>query len=78
MNPAPDADVQSVGQENFDWIVNAVAELAVKKALSDENPAQDLRWSAFLRGSELGVPQKRTVKSATKSKSSPQAQAASS
>jgi hypothetical protein len=55
-----------------------VAELAVKKALSDENPAEDLRWSAFLRGSELGVPQKRTVKSATKSKSSPQAQAASS
>ena len=32
MNPAPDADVNSVGQENFDWIVNAVAELAVRKA----------------------------------------------
>ena len=32
MNPAPDADLHSVGQANFDWIVNAVAELAVKKA----------------------------------------------
>ena len=32
MNPAPDADLHSVGQENFDWIVNAVADLAVKKA----------------------------------------------
>ena len=32
MNPAPDADVNSVGQENFDWIVNNVAELAVRKA----------------------------------------------
>ena len=32
MNPAPDADVNSVGQENFDWIVNTVAELAVRKA----------------------------------------------
>ena len=31
MNPAPDADLHSVGQENLDWIVNAVAELAVKK-----------------------------------------------
>jgi len=51
MNPAPDADVNSVGQQNFDWIVNAVAELAVKKAQSDENPARDLRWSAFLAGS---------------------------
>jgi len=50
MNPAPDADRNSVGEENFNWIVNAVAELAVKKALSDESPAQDLRWSDFLAG----------------------------
>jgi glutathione synthase/RimK-type ligase-like ATP-grasp enzyme len=50
MNPAPDADIHSVGPENFAWIVNAVAELAVKKALSDEDPARELRWSAFLAG----------------------------
>ena len=54
MNPAPDADVNSVGRENFEWIVKAVAELAVKKALSDENPARELRWAAFLAG-EKGV-----------------------
>ena len=39
MNPAPDADLHSVGQENFDWIVNAVAELAVKKATEPPAPA---------------------------------------
>jgi len=50
MNPAPDAEVTSVGQANFDWVVNAVADLAVKKALSEENPAQELRWAAFLAG----------------------------
>jgi len=50
LNPAPDADVNSVGQENFDWVVNAVAEMAVKKALSEENPAKELRWGAFLAG----------------------------
>jgi hypothetical protein len=50
MNPAPDADVNSVGKANFDWIVNAVAEFAVKKALSGEVQAQELRWSAFLNG----------------------------
>ena len=50
MNPAPDADIHSVGPENFAWIVDAVAELAVKKALSDENPARELRWAAFLAG----------------------------
>jgi len=50
MNPAPDADVNSVGKANFEWVVNAVAELAVKKALSEENPAKELRWAAFLAG----------------------------
>jgi hypothetical protein len=39
-----------VGRENFEWIVNAVAEMAVKKALSDENPVQELRWASFLAG----------------------------
>ncbi len=32
MNPAPDADVHSVGQANFDWIVSEVAKLAIEKA----------------------------------------------
>ena len=66
MNPAPDADVNSVGRENFEWIVNAVAEMAVKKALSEENPAQELRWAAFLTGpTEVPTPKpvaKRRVK----------------
>jgi glutathione synthase/RimK-type ligase-like ATP-grasp enzyme len=50
LNPAPDADVNSVGGQNFEWIVNAVAELAVKKALSDEDPTKELRWAGFLAG----------------------------
>jgi hypothetical protein len=32
MNPAPDADLHSVGQANFDWIVKEVADLAIAKA----------------------------------------------
>jgi glutathione synthase/RimK-type ligase-like ATP-grasp enzyme len=52
MNPAPDADVNSVGRESFEWIVNNMAELAVNKALSDEDPSQDLRWAELLRGSK--------------------------
>lgn len=47
LNPAPDADFYSVGQDNFNWIVDAVAELAVKKALEDPKPV-DFRWSRFL------------------------------
>ena len=49
MNPAPDADLHSVGQENFDWIVKAVAELAVKKA-TEPTSAATYRWDAFLKG----------------------------
>jgi hypothetical protein len=50
LNPAPDAEITSVGQENFDWIVKAVGEMAVKMALSGENPARELRWAGFLNG----------------------------
>ena len=50
MNPAPDAEITSVGKDNFDWVVNAVADLAVKKALGGENPVAELRWAAFLSG----------------------------
>lgn len=60
MNPAPDADVNSVGRENFEWVVNAVAELAVKKALSEEDPAKELRWAAFLAGAGPGKVARKT------------------
>jgi len=50
MNPAPDADVNSVGQVNFDWIVNNVAELAVRKAKEHTGKPAEYRWSAFLNG----------------------------
>lgn len=49
LNPAPDADLYSVGPENFEWIVQAVAEMAIERALSDEAPGQDYRWQAFLK-----------------------------
>jgi len=58
MNPAPDADINSVGPENFHWVVNAVAEMAVKKAVSGENPARELRWAAFLEGEKPAVKKK--------------------
>jgi glutathione synthase/RimK-type ligase-like ATP-grasp enzyme len=48
LNPAPDADYCSVGPLNFEWVVSEVADLAVRKALSDEPPTMELRWSSFL------------------------------
>ena len=31
-NPAPDAEVSSVGQANFEWVVEAVSDMAIRKA----------------------------------------------
>jgi hypothetical protein len=49
MNPAPDADLHSVGEANFEWIVNAVAEFAVRKAM-EPPPALEYRWAGMLKG----------------------------
>jgi hypothetical protein len=48
MNPAPDAALESVGQENFQWIVNAVAELAIARAGKPHSSGSELRWARFL------------------------------
>ena len=66
MNPAPDADLKSVGKVNFEWIVDAVAKLAVKRAQANEGRAPALGWAQFLgpsKPSKPRTPAKRTVKS---------------
>ena len=68
MNPAPDADVNSVGRDNFEWVVNAIADLAIAKARSSENPGRELRWSGFLAGPERVAPPATTAR---KRRSSP-------
>ncbi len=50
MNPAPDADLHSVGKESFEWIVNAVAKLAIKKA-KHAGRLPELNWASLLNGS---------------------------
>jgi hypothetical protein len=50
-NPAPDAEVTSVGQENFDWIVEAAANFAIEKAQSQEDGKDNLTWGEFLKRS---------------------------
>ena len=53
LNPAPDADVHSVGQESFDWVVDSITDLAIKKALSDEQPQMQYHWGHFLNGEAM-------------------------
>jgi glutathione synthase/RimK-type ligase-like ATP-grasp enzyme len=55
MNPAPDADLPSVGEDNFAWIVDAVARLAVKKAQSVETAVLQDHWASFLAPAVTGA-----------------------
>ncbi|HMS64832.1 MAG TPA: hypothetical protein PKD83_06200, partial [Ignavibacteria bacterium] len=48
-NPAPDADVNSVGQENFDWVVESVANMAIRRAKNHEDGLNNLTWGSFVR-----------------------------
>jgi hypothetical protein len=66
MNPAPDADRISIGEANFEWIVDRVAKLAVKRALTPEK--LELRWASLL-GAEKKAVKKVAVKKAVAVKS---------
>jgi hypothetical protein len=40
MNPAPDADYWTVGQENYEWVIKTVGGFLVEKALEPRTPRQ--------------------------------------
>lgn len=48
-NPAPDADVNSVGQENFDWVVEAAAKMAIRKAKEHTPGKNNMTWGTFVK-----------------------------
>lgn len=50
MNPAPDADLNSIGPEHFAWVVNAVAEFAVQRARAHTGAAPGAEGHQFLVG----------------------------
>ncbi|MFP5286940.1 MAG: RimK family alpha-L-glutamate ligase, partial [Thermoanaerobaculia bacterium] len=49
-NPAPDADVHSIGEDNFEWIVENAAAMALRKAETFEEGKDNLRWGEFVKG----------------------------
>jgi hypothetical protein len=55
LNPAPDAELKSVGPENFEWIVNAVADLAIEQAQAGPRVMKELRWANFLNPKGAGA-----------------------
>jgi len=50
LNPAPDADVASIGQENFDWIVEHSAKWLVERVKEGRKPSRVWEWRSALDG----------------------------
>ena len=54
MNSAPDFDITSLGENYFTWVVQAMADLAISRALQPP-PAPRYRWEELLSGRRTAV-----------------------
>lgn len=48
-NPAPDAERMSVGEENFEWVVEHAANYAIERAMDHEEGRDNLTWGEFVK-----------------------------
>ena len=55
-NPAPDAERTSVGEENFEWVVETAARYAIEKAQASDGPGDNLTWGEYVKRSSGKVP----------------------
>lgn len=53
-NPVPDADLNSVGAENFEWVVETSASFAIEKALENKAGRDNQTWGEYIRRSSGG------------------------
>ena len=65
-NPAPDADVNSVGQQNFDWVVEAAANLAIARAKAHKPGQDNLTWGTYVHPSTAAAKAKTPSKTPSK------------
>jgi glutathione synthase/RimK-type ligase-like ATP-grasp enzyme len=47
-NPAPDADLKSVGEENFEWVVETAANYAIQLAKKSNKEIDNLSWGEYI------------------------------
>ncbi|MDP9230933.1 MAG: hypothetical protein M3O67_09725 [Bacteroidota bacterium] len=48
-NPAPDAEQSSVGEENFEWVVETAANYAIERALANKPGKDNLTWGEYIK-----------------------------
>ena len=54
-NPAPDAELTSVGPDNFEWVVENMANYAIERALENKPGQDNLTWGTFVRNGVAGT-----------------------
>lgn len=50
-NPAPDAEITSVGEENFNWVIEHAALYAIERARAHKPNQDNLTWGEYVKGS---------------------------
>ncbi|MBC8045812.1 MAG: hypothetical protein H7Y00_03395 [Fimbriimonadaceae bacterium] len=55
-NPAPDADKSSVGDENFEWVVEHAALMTIERAMNSKPGIVNFTWGTFMKNSVYGFP----------------------
>jgi hypothetical protein len=55
-NPAPDAEKDSVGEDNFNWVVESAATYAIERALNVREGLDNLTWGEYLKKSTISKP----------------------
>ncbi|MES2804008.1 MAG: hypothetical protein V4652_00460 [Bacteroidota bacterium] len=53
-NPAPDAELTSVGAENFEWVVEEAAKMAIAAAKKQKPGKINLTWGTFIKDAAAG------------------------
>lgn len=54
-NPAPDAERTSVGEDNFEWVVETAANYAIERALAHQDGKDNLTWGEYIKRSATGT-----------------------
>jgi hypothetical protein len=66
LNPAPDAAVESVGSENFEWVLEHATRWLIERVAQEPDPITNYHWATFLAGGGNGSAEKRPAPKARK------------
>ena len=74
-NPAPDAERTSVGDDNFEWVVETAANYAIERALAQVDGQDNLTWGEYIKQSATGkTPQEQVKAKAPKKRAAAKAE----